>query len=302
MFFFLPVGVDYAARRYPAVTFVLLGANAVFYAISLLLWLGNPTEMDPLVTHLGLVPAQRTWFTWISYLFVHADLFHFGGNMVYLFLFGACVEDLIGRGRFTAFFLLSGLLAGLTQVVFTTELGSEIPIVGASGAIAACLGAFVVALPRTRINFRYFGWFFRPFAGEFWLPSWIVISIWFGLDLLSLIADLSSAEGGGGIAFAAHVGGTIVGALTMGILRRSFRGEDAEQLPARAPVGRVVATTAPARMSPAEPATIYLNLQDPPVGPFAPSKVREMLDVGSITAETLYWQDGMPEWRPVSEL
>jgi membrane associated rhomboid family serine protease len=103
MFFIIPVAVDYRARQLPVVTFTLIGLNGVLYLISFLFDLAGKGENDPLLMSLGLIPAEKTWWTWITSIFVHAGFFHVAGNMIYLFLFGACVEDILGRLRFTLF-------------------------------------------------------------------------------------------------------------------------------------------------------------------------------------------------------
>src|SRR6185369_6905258 len=121
MFFLLPVAVDYQARRYPVVTFTLMGLNAVIYLVTLAVFLAGKGDSEPLIMNLGLIPGEKIWWTWITSMFVHEGLFHFGGNMIYLFLFGACVEDLMGRLLFSFFYLAGGLIANLTQVVFTTK-------------------------------------------------------------------------------------------------------------------------------------------------------------------------------------
>lgn len=300
MFFLLPVAVDYQARRYPVVTFALMGLNAVLFLVSLLFLFAGEHEVDPLVMKLGLIPEEKTWWTWLTSMFVHAGFFHFVGNMIYLFLFGACIEDIMGRLRFSFFYLAGGLFANLSQVLLSTELDADLPIVGASGAITACIGAFLIALPRTKINFRYFVWIFiRVFTGEFWLKAWIVIAFWFLMDFVSLVLQLGVFGGGGGVAFGAHVGGTIGGALAMLAMRRSLEKVDREEPPTRA------SRPAPAAKRPSaanEPATIYLYVNEQQIGPFARGRIQEMLELGSITPETQYWQEGMPEWRPLAEL
>jgi membrane associated rhomboid family serine protease len=298
MFFLLPVAVDYQARRYPVVTFTLIGLNAALYLVGLALFLAGKDETEPLIMNLGLIPAEKTWLTWFTSMFVHAGFFHFAGNMIYLFLFGACVEDLMGRLRFSLFYLAGGLIANLSQVSLSTDVEADIPIVGASGAISAAIGAFLIVLPRTKINFRYFGWiFFRVFSGEFWVPAWIVIALWFLVDFGSLVLHLGVADAGGGVAFGAHVGGTAAGALAMWIMRRSLQGSDVEQ-PAIHPARVVASVVEPSD----EPATVYLFINGEQVGPYAPSKVRAMMALGAITADACFWQDGMAEWRPVGEL
>jgi membrane associated rhomboid family serine protease len=303
MFILLPVAVDYQARRYPVVTFTLMGINTALYLLGLVLFFGGDREAEPLVMNLGLVPDEKTSWTWLTSMFVHEGFFHLAGNMIYLFLFGACVEDLLGRLRFSLFYLGGGLLANLSQVLLTTDLDAHIPIVGASGAICACIGAFLIALPGTEINFRYFGWiFFRVFSGEFWLKAWLVIAFWFLMDFASLVLQLGFAGGGGGVAFGAHVGGTLAGALVMWLLNRTVRhAEKTAILPgtARPPLRSASRAEAPPLD---EPAAIYLYVNEQQIGPFARSRIQEMLELGSITPETQYWQEGMPEWRPVAEL
>ena len=298
MFFILPVAVDYQARRYPVVTFTLMGLNAVIYLVSLALFLAGKGESEPVIMNLGLIPDDKTWWTWVTSMFVHAGFFHFAGNMIYLFLFGACVEDLLGRPRFSLFYLAGGLIANFTQVLFATHQETDIPIVGASGAITACIGAFLIVLPHTKINFRYFGWiFFRVFSGDFWMPSWIVIAFWFLIDFVSLVLHVSSGGAAGGVAFGAHVGGTAAGAFAMWIMRRKVLGSDVEK-----PAPRPARVAAPVREQGNEPATVYLSIDGQQLGPYAPTKVRAMVALGSVSPDSYFWQDGMSEWRPVSEL
>jgi membrane associated rhomboid family serine protease len=300
MFFILPIAVDYQARRLPVVTFTLMGLNATLFVVWLVYFFAGQEGTDPLITNLGLIPAEKTPVTWLTSMFVHGGFFHFIGNMIYLFLFGACVEDLMGRPRFSLFYFGGGLIANLSQVLLTTDLEADIPIVGASGAISACIGAFLIVLPRTKINFRYFGWlFFRVFSGEFWLPAWIVIAFWFLMDFGSLLLHLGVEGAGGGVAFGAHVGGTLAGLLAAWSMRRSLQ-ISADKLPAP---GRIrVAAPAQATSSPDEPATVYLWIDGRQIGPYAPAKVRAMAELGAIAPDTLFWQEGMADWRPLADL
>jgi membrane associated rhomboid family serine protease len=286
----LPVGVDYQAQRYPVVTFTLIGINVVAF-LGLIVAVISGAGMEVMM-NFGLVPAKHGWWAWITSMFLHGGIFHILGNMVYLFLFGACVEDILGRGKFIAFYLGGGLIANLIQVVFSTDLSSDIPIVGASGAISACIGAFLVILPKTEINFRYLiMWFY---TGEFWLRSWIVISIWFLMDFVSFLIDLNDPQEGGGVAFGAHVGGTVAGAIFMLAMRRKLNaGEAAPRRPA---------AQKPTRVDPSGAVPIYLSIDGNQTGPFPTSSVRGMLELGSIPPTAYFWRQDMPEWRPVSEL
>lgn len=218
MFFILPVGVDYEARRAPVVTYTFLGLNALIYLLS---WValasgGFDGEMR-FVETLGLTPAHVTAHGFLTSLFTQVGLFHLLGNLVYLYLFGACVEDLIGRWQFVLFFLLGGLAADFLHIAAALANGTaDMPLIGASGAISACLGGFVVMLKNTKINFRYFAWFMvRGWDGDFWLPAWLVILFWFLMDVVSAVGSVVGPGRGGGVAFAAHVGGFVGGFLMM---------------------------------------------------------------------------------------
>jgi membrane associated rhomboid family serine protease len=173
MLLLIPVGVEYEAKRYPVVTFTLMGINVLLYLISLVIFFkfidGDLEQRDWLAFNLGLIPAENVWWTYFTSMFVHAGFFHLLGNMIYLFLFGSCVEDTIGRWQFAVFYIVSGIIATVSYVVL--EHDSVIPLVGASGAISACIGGFVVLLAKTKINFRYLFWFFyRLYNGEFMMP------------------------------------------------------------------------------------------------------------------------------------
>src|SRR5882724_4302095 len=183
MFILLPVGVDYRARRYPVVTFTLMGICVLVYLVTLgFKWSGDADTVDEWVyEYLWLTPGESHWWTYLTYQFVHGGFFHLAGNMVYLYLFGACVEDLIGRVRFTVFYLLCGVAAAFAHVLVTPDhFASELPMGGASGAISGCIGGFLLLLAGTRIEFKWVVFFFfRLWSGEFMLPAWLVISFWF---------------------------------------------------------------------------------------------------------------------------
>ncbi len=168
----------------------------------------------------GLVPSALNARSFISHMFVHAGWFHLIGNLFMLLLAGPPIEDRFGRAMFAAFYAFSGVFAA----VFYASLASDptIPMVGASGAIAGVLGAFLVRLWSTQIRFAYFFMFgFRPVWGTFEAPAWAMLSLWFGNELFQ--AWLWDAVGlaGGGVAYWAHVGGFAFGAGTAYALRAS---------------------------------------------------------------------------------
>jgi membrane associated rhomboid family serine protease len=321
MFIIIPVGVQYTARRYPMVTFTLMGLNTALYLVSFFMWLGNlgdgadNTAGDWQIHHLGLIPAEKTWYTFFTHMFVHGGLFHWLGNMVYLFLFGSCVEDRIGRWQYVLFYLVGGLAAALTYMLAIPDVApaaaaglgtapviglDEIPMVGASGAISACIGGFLLLLAKTKINFRYFVFiFFRFFNGDFWLPTWLVVSFWFLSDLFWAVVSYQDPEANDGTAFAAHVGGMLAGLALMGIWKACRRfipqpkdpDEETGPEPVRAkPLVKVVETPC-----------IFVSADGNQIGPFTPTQVREMITLGSVGGDAYFWMEGMPEWRSVAE-
>ena len=149
---------------------------------------------------LAKVPATSTLLT---SMFMHGGWMHLGGNMLYLWIFGNNIEDRLGHGRFMLFYLLCGLAAALAQAIPDTS--SQIPMVGASGAISGVLGAYLLLYPKARVLVLI------PLGIIFYtlrLPALAVLGFWF---VLQLISSLATAPGQGGVAFGAHIGGFVAG-------------------------------------------------------------------------------------------
>jgi membrane associated rhomboid family serine protease len=158
----------------------------------------------------GAAPDQAPWWiTIFTSMFLHGSLLHLGGNMLFLWIFGNNIEDSMGRVRFVVFYLLGGLAALGLQIV--TDPDSAIPTVGASGAIAAVLGAYALLYPRARVVTVIFIIIFFTVVQ---LPALIVLGAWFLLQLLPAFSE-PIGEGGGGIAYFAHIGGFVFGLLTI---------------------------------------------------------------------------------------
>jgi membrane associated rhomboid family serine protease len=166
--------------------------------------IGGPFE------HWGLVPAHMSPVTLLTHMFLHAGWLHLLGNLLILYLAGPFIEDVWGRPIFAGFYALSGIVAALAFVI--PHADSTEPMIGASGAIAGVMGAFAVRYWTTKIQFVYvvgLGWA----RGSFWAPSWLMLGLWFGQQVLfSLLTAHTSVAGGGGVAYLAHIGGFAFGA------------------------------------------------------------------------------------------
>ncbi|HAB17415.1 MAG TPA: rhomboid family intramembrane serine protease [Verrucomicrobiota bacterium] len=291
MFFLFPVSVDHRANVRPLVTLWLLGLCVGLYGVSLLVWIsGGEAQLEHWYEALAFIPAQARLHTWITNIFVHAGVFHLIGNMVYLYLFGACVEDLLGHWRFTVFYLAAGIVATLAHVILSGKgFASEVPLVGASGAISACMGACALLLRGMKIEFRFVYFFiFAAGAKTFFVPSWLMMSLWFADDLLGLLLSLNTE--GGGIAFGAHVGGFLFGLAVAYAVRRKVERGDFSPEP--------VAEPAPSAL----PAPVFVHFDGIQHGPFPVHDVWHQVRNGTIPAEALYWREDLQQWRPVNEL
>lgn len=168
----------------------------------------NPRAMQ------ALCPAgDREILQPFTSMFIHAGPAHIVGNMLFLWIFGDNVEDRLGHFRYLVFYLLAGLAAGFTQVYLTSD--SLVPAVGASGAIAGVLAAYLVTYPTAMVQVIILPLFFLPF----FMPAVALIAIWFITQLFSGIAEMGNATAGSGVAWWAHVGGFVSGAVLIVLLR-----------------------------------------------------------------------------------
>ncbi|HKY38705.1 MAG TPA: rhomboid family intramembrane serine protease [Polyangiaceae bacterium] len=204
---FLPFKDLNPTRSVPFVTYLLIAANVAGYIYESLL-IRQSGEVA-IVAGYGLVATRLLTdpfgeaFTIFTSMFMHGGLAHLAGNLLYLHIFGDNVEDSLGHGRYLGFYLLAGMAAAFTQIL--TGINSPIPMVGASGAIAGVLGAYMVLFPRAPILGILF-FFVLTF------PAWFVIGVWFVFqNVLPAMASLGLR--GGGVAFFAHIGGFIAGLL-----------------------------------------------------------------------------------------
>lgn len=206
-------------RSYPIVTTFIIVVNSLVFLMELV---GG----EAFVRQWSLVPADivagRHWITLITAMFLHAGWMHIIGNMVFLWSFGPAIEDAMGPGRYLMFYLASGIIAFLAQVVAIPT--STVPNLGASGAIAGVMGAFLVTYPSDRIQTLVFlGIFIRVTS----IPAALLIGLWFLIQLFNQIGAVADMQGGG-VAYLAHVAGFIFGAITAHPFERFLRHDNWE--------------------------------------------------------------------------
>jgi membrane associated rhomboid family serine protease len=255
----LPLKDNIPTDRLPIVTIALIVANVLMYFLFQKAGVFNGPD-DSNVIDYGAIPREFThWgehcqfasaaheaircgkdvndeastpLTALTSMFMHGSIIHLGGNMLFLWIFGNNVEDSMGRARFVVFYLLGGLAALLGQVVVAQVQGGTsevIPTIGASGAVAAVLGGYLLLFPRARVLTIIFIIFFFTIVE---LPAMLILGFWFLQQILFGAFDLTNPTGqGGGVAYFAHIGGFAFGL----VLIRAFAQRE-KQVPPRFPV------------------------------------------------------------------
>ena len=207
----LPIGDDDTSRRtVPLVTYALIAMNILFFFV-------EQSGGDAFIEKWAFVPRRflanpfSDFPTLVTSMFMHAGWLHLGGNMLYLWIFGDNVEDRFGHVKFTLFYVLCGLAASVAQLAVSA--GSHVPNLGASGAIAGVLGAYILLFPQGRVS---------VLQGQrvIQVPALIVIGVWIVLQLFSGIGSLATTAQTGGVAYMAHIGGFLAGF----VLTFVFRG------------------------------------------------------------------------------
>ena len=225
----IPLWDDIPRTRWPIITVLLIAANCVVFVQELA---APEAAREQMIAAFSLIPARSTAFVsgqpvgfsggilpLFTSMFLHGGWMHLIGNMWFLWLFGDNVEDRVGHGRYLLLYLVGGLVGALTHWFF--NLNSMVPTVGASGAIAAVMGAYLITFPRARIRtlvplFIFLTWFD--------VPAFIILFYWLLLQLLSGVASVAVADPmQGGVAFFAHVGGFLAGIPLMMLLRPGRR-------------------------------------------------------------------------------
>jgi rhomboid family protein len=215
-----PLKDDNPTRTFPFVTIALIVVNATVFLYELIL---PPTLREGFILNMGVVPYEITQvrpmsadlvlyngLTLLTAMFLHGGLMHLVGNMLYLWIFGNNVEDVMGHVRFVLFYVLCGLTASLTQIVASPL--SRVPMIGASGAISGVLGAYLVMFPAARVLTLIFFFFFARVVP---IPAVIVLGFWFLIQLAS-----AGKAAAGGVAWFAHIGGFVAGLVLIAVFRR----------------------------------------------------------------------------------
>jgi len=216
----IPLKDDNPTRIVPFVTIGLIAANLIVFVFELTL---PPEGLKTFVASMGVVPAELTRLilhdprrlphagtTLLTAMFVHGGIMHVAMNMLYLWIFGNNIEEVMGHGRYLAFYLVCGLVASSCQVAVAPS--STVPMIGASGAISGILGAYLIMFPAARVlTLVFFIFFIRVVP----IPAVIVLGFWFLLQLLSA----GPAGAGGGVAVFAHIGGFVAGVALIAAFR-----------------------------------------------------------------------------------
>ena len=221
---FFPYRDDNPTRSFPIVNWSLILINLwVFFAWQLPL---KPEQQEVYFSSFGFIPSSFfnqfsefdlqsmtwEWATIFSSMFSHGGIFHLLGNMLFLYLYGDNVEEAMGKLWYLLFYLSCGLLAAFAQALISPE--SQIPMVGASGAISGVIGSYLLLYPRA--NVRVFYWFFL-FVGTLMVPAYLVLGLWLAQQMLAFPESMKAA---GGVAVAAHLGGFVAGFVLTPLLRK----------------------------------------------------------------------------------
>ncbi len=201
---FIPLRDENPTRRFPIVTVALIALNILIFLYQVF----SPQGLEYHVLRMGAIPYEITHFTTVTFfprisppltlltsMFIHGGILHLFGNMLYLWIFGNNIEDFLGPLRFILFYLISGLGASLIHIAFHPS--SQVPMVGASGAIAGVLGAYFLLYPGARVLTLVFIWILP-------VPAFIILGLWF-------VAQVVNVGIGGGVAWFAHIGGFLIG-------------------------------------------------------------------------------------------
>jgi membrane associated rhomboid family serine protease len=208
----IPLRDSQPSRSFPLVTAGIIIINVMLFLFEISL---DPYSLNHFVGEYGMTPASFEAKDLVTSMFLHGGWMHLIGNMWFLWIFADNIEDILGRSKFIVFYLAVGLAAGLAHLVFNAD--SRVPTVGASGAIAGVMGAYLLKFPHSRVVTLV------PifiFITTYELPAWIMLVYWFVIQVFSGFGDMAAADTNqGGVAWFAHAGGFLAGMLLIRIMK-----------------------------------------------------------------------------------
>ncbi|MFN7920772.1 MAG: rhomboid family intramembrane serine protease [Bryobacteraceae bacterium] len=212
----IPLRDSQPSNAVPLVTILLIVVNVAIFLFEFTL---DGFSRNEFVMEYAMVPGRLHWGSMITSMFLHGGFMHLIGNMWFLWIFGDNIEDLLGRYRFLVFYLACGVAAGVTHLMFNA--GSLVPTVGASGAIAGVMGAYMVRFPHSRIVTLIPLIIFMTTAE---LPAWVMLVYWFVIQIFSGVGELAATHNqAGGVAWFAHVGGFLAGIVLVQLMAKNER-------------------------------------------------------------------------------
>jgi membrane associated rhomboid family serine protease len=211
----IPLRVLLLRNSTPVMTLALIAINTLCFLFELS---QPPYLREAFLEHYALVPDRLHASALVTSMFLHGGWLHLIGNMWFLWVFGSHIEDVMGSGRFLVFYLISGVASALVQ--YATSIGSPVPTVGASGAIAGVMGAFLILYPRARVVTLIFVFIFIT---TYEIPAAFMLLYWFAIQLLSGLGSLAAVAQAQSIAWFAHVGGFLAGILLIRLFATNRR-------------------------------------------------------------------------------
>jgi len=214
----IPLGDENPTSRTPVVNYALIALNIALFFYEVVLAVNG--DLEDFIYSYGLIPSLvvqgQALHTLFSSMFLHGGLLHIGGNMLYLYIFGDNIEDTMGHSRYITFYLLSGLGAAALQLAVNPS--SSLPNLGASGAIAGVLGAYLLTYPKARVHTVVFIGFFIQWIR---IPAMVLLGFWFVFQLFVGTATFgASGMESGGVAYFAHVGGFVAGMVLINVFKK----------------------------------------------------------------------------------
>ena len=212
----IPLRDTQPSYTFPFVTVAIIALNVLAFLYEFTM---DPYEFNFFIAHHGVIPARLQWVDVLTSIFLHGGWLHLIGNMWFLWIYGDNVEDILGHAQYLAFYLLCGLAATMVHVVFNAD--SRVPTIGASGAIAGVMGAYVVKFPHSKITTLVL---VVVFITTMEIPAYLILLYWFVIQFFSGVGSMGHSHlSQGGVAWFAHIGGFLAGVALILVMRTQER-------------------------------------------------------------------------------